>query len=109
MFVIPVFLAVIVKFIQITLGKNPHKDVFPTLLNELKASHFLRFTETQEELSAALQRMVKERRMSWFCFAQYLLRSERTRPFIFAFADHTSESLEWNCPLECTGLCLLSL
>lgn len=93
-FVIPVFLADIAEFIQHTLGKNCHKDVLPTLLNELKVSLHL-YSLSQEELSAKLQAMVKERQISWFQFAQFLLRSEATRPFIFDITEHTGgESFE---------------
>ena len=94
LFVIRAFLAVIAEFIQHSLGKDYHKDVLPALLNELNVPHFLR-SLSQEELSVKLQEMVKERRMSYFHFAKFLLRSEATRPFIFDFTEHTGgESFE---------------
>ena len=99
LFVIHIFLADIAEFIQLSLEKNCHKDVLPALLNELNVPHLLH-SRSQEELSAGLQAMVKERRMSCFHFAQLLLRSKTSRPFIFEFAAQTGESLEWelhNC------------
>ena len=83
---IHVFLVVIAKFIQHSLGKNCHKDVLPSLLYEQSASHS---SLSQEELSAELQAMVKERQMSCFHFALFLLRSRIARPFIFEFAEYT--------------------
>ena len=94
LFVTCSFLAVIAEFIQQFLGKNCHKDVLPTLLNELKTYHGLH-SLSQEELSVKLQAMVKERQMSCFQFARFLLRSVATRPFIFDFTEHTGgESFE---------------
>ena len=94
LFVIHVFLAVIANFIQHSL-KDSHKDVLPSLLYELSPSHLLPPSLSQEELSASLQAMVKERRMSCFQFAKFLLRSKATRPFIFDFTEHSGgESFE---------------
>ena len=107
LFVIRVFLAVIAEFIQHFLGRNCHKDVLPTLLNELKLPHHLH-SPRQEELSVKLQAMVKEHQMSYFQFAKYLLRSEKTRPFIFDFTEHTGgESFE--CELCQLGALLSAL
>ena len=89
MFVIPVFIAVIAEFIQITLRKNLHKKAFRALLNKLKPCHGLFSSLSQEELSAQFQAMVKERQMSWLHFAWALLHFEATRPFIFDITEHT--------------------
>ena len=89
-----VFLAVIAEFIQHFLGRNCHRDVLPALLTGLKGPHHLHRL-SQEELSAKLQAMVKERQMSCFQFAMVLLRFEATRPFIFDFTEHIGgESFE---------------
>ena len=107
---IRVFLAVVAKFIQHSLGKNCHKDVLPALLTGLNRPHHL-YPLSQEELSAKLQEMVKERRMSCFHFAMVLLRSKVTRPFIFDFTEHTGgESFMMRImPLGCMAFSLLQL
>ena len=71
--------------------------MLPTLLRELDVlTHHLVPSPSTQEVSEALQAMVKERQISWFHFARYLLRSETTCRYIFDFAKYTrGESL--NC------------
>lgn len=72
-------------------------DVLLALLSELGIPdpYLLRFASRQE-LSVAVQAEVKRQRMTWFHFAQYLLRSKKTRPIVFQIAEYTDgESCRW--------------
>ena len=76
-------------------AKTP--EVLRDLLRELGKTdhHLLRFTSQQEQ-SVAVQAEVKRQRMTWFRFAQYLLRSKKTRPIVFQIAEYTDgESYGW--------------
>ena len=89
-----VYLVDVVNFIQTSFTRNTHKDVFRTLLRELGVTdhQILRFASWQEQ-SVELQAVVKRSHMTWFQFAQYLLRSRLTRPFVFKIAEYTDG--EW--------------
>ena len=52
------------------------------------------FPPSIQQLSEAVQQVVKEHRMTWFQFARYLLRSETTCPFVFEIAQHTCGELQ---------------
>ena len=89
-----VYLVDVVNFIQTSFTRNTHRDVLRTLLTELGvADHqILRFASWQEQF-VELQAVVKRSHMTWFQFAQYLLRSRLTRPFVFKIAEYTDG--EW--------------
>ena len=81
-----------VKFIHGYMKDAP-REVFCALLTELSpnAYHLLRSTPSQQRLFESLQAVVKECRMTFFRFAQYLLRSQITRHFIFSITKCTGE------------------
>ena len=83
----------IVDLIQKHLRK---KDVLCSLSTEMlgvKGHQLVCSHPSEQQLSEALQAAVTERRMKWFEFAQYLLRSKSTRRFVFEIASYTkSES-----------------
>ena len=81
------------KFIQRYLSRDTHRDVLPSLLRELGSTAYNLLRSTSQQIqSDALQEVVKKCRMTRFHFAQCLLRSKPTRPFIFALAKYTGES-----------------
>ena len=92
--VVYVYLVGVVNFIQTSFTRNTHRDVLRTLLGELGVidSQILHFASLQKQC-VALQEVVKARSMTWFQFAQYLLRSRLTRPFVFKIAEYTDG--EW--------------
>ena len=89
-----VYLVDVVNFIQTSFTRNIHRNVLRTLLGELGVTNhqILRFA-TLPEQCVALQAVVKANGMSWFQFAQYLLRSRQTRPFVFQIAEYTDGEL----------------
>ena len=73
------------------------RDVLRAFLGELGITDhdLLRFASQQEQ-SMAAQAEVKRQRMTWFRFAQHLLRSKKTRPIVFKIAEYTDgESCGW--------------
>ena len=104
--VVYVYLVDVVNFIKTFFTRNTHKDLLRTLLGELGVTdhQILRFASWQEQ-SVALQAVVKRSHMTWFKFAQYLLRSKPTRPIVFKIAEYTEG--EWYQYLpSCIACCL---
>ena len=83
-----VYFVGIVGFIRDVIEANAQTDVLPAVLREMKEAVRHPNSRSQQTLSEALQEVVKKRRMTWFHFAQYLLRSIRARPFIFEIANY---------------------
>ena len=88
--VVYVYLVDVVNFIQTSFTRNTHKDVLCTLLTELGVTdHRILRSASWQEQSVALQAVVERNHMTWFQFAQYLLRSRQTCPFVFKIAEYT--------------------
>ena len=78
-------------FISIHLGGSAPRAVVLALHREVVETHHQHFSfpPSSQQLSEAVQQVVKERRMTWFQFAQTLLRSQVTRPVVFEIAEYT--------------------
>ena len=78
-------------FISIHLGGRAPRAVVLALHREVVETHHQHFSfpPSSQQLSEAVQQVVKERRMTWFQFAQYLLRSKETCPFVFEISNYT--------------------
>ena len=85
----------VVTFICHHFGGNAPRDVVSALHREVvELSHRSHsFPPSSQQLSEAIQQVVKERRMTWFQFARYLLRSETTRPFVFKIVQYIGGKL----------------
>ena len=82
----------VVTFICQHFGGNAPRDVVSALHREVvELSHS--FSPSSQQLSEGIQQVVKERRMTWFRFAHYLLRSETTRPFVFKIVQYIGGKL----------------
>lgn len=82
-------------FISIHLGGSAPRDVVLALHREVVETHHQHFSfpPSSQQLSEAIQKVVKEHRMTWFEFARFLLRSKRTCPFVYEISKYTcSES-----------------
>ena len=81
--------------------ENTHGDVLPAILREMgeTASQLLHTSSElhiHREQSRALQGVVERCRMRWYEFAQFLLISKTTRPYISKIAKYTQrKSFEW--------------
>ena len=79
----------VVAFICHHFGGNAPRDVVSALHREVVPRRQSNsFPASIQQLSEAIQKVVKERRMTWFQFARYLLRSETTRPFVFKIVQY---------------------
>ena len=66
------------------------KDVLRALLSELGITDFnILRNGSRQDLFVAVQAEVQRHRMTWFHFAQYLLRSKKTRSIVFQIAEYT--------------------
>ena len=85
------FIVGIVDFISIHLGGRAPRAVVLALHREVVETHHQHFSfpPSSQQLSEAVQQVVKERRMTWFQFAQYLLRSKETCPLVFEISNYT--------------------
>ena len=93
-----VYLVGVVVFIRHHFGRNAPRDVVSALHREMVETSCQFFPPSSQQVSEAMQEVVKERRMTWFSFARYLLRSKGTRPFVFEIPKYTGgESGEGNC------------
>ena len=93
-----VYLVGVVEFIRHHFGRNAPRDVVSALHREIVETSHQFLLPSSQRVSEAMQEVVKERRMTWFSFARYLLRSKGTRPFVFEIPKYTGgESGEGNC------------
>ena len=78
-------------FISIHFGGSALNSVVLALYREVVKTHHQGFfsSPNSQLLSEALKQVVKERRMTWLKFAQYLLCSKETCPFVFEISDYT--------------------
>lgn len=76
----------IVKFIPRYL-ENAYRDVLPAIL--MKSGKTVDSFSSSQEQSVALQGIIVEHRMTWFLFAQLLLKSKASRPYIYKIAEYT--------------------
>ena len=72
-------------FVRSHFGGSAPRDVVSALHGEVVETHHqVRFFSlSTQQLSEAIQHLVKEHHMTWFQFAQYLLRSRTTCLFVF--------------------------
>ena len=88
----------VVMFIRHHFGKNAPRDMVSELYREIVETSHQFFLSSSQQVSEAMQEVVKERHMTWFSFARYLLRSKRTCPFVFEIPKYTGgESGKGNC------------
>ena len=107
---VPVYFVGVVDFTCRYFGPNAHRYVLCALYMEVDetAHRFLCSNPSNQRLSEALQEVVQKRRMKWFRFAKYLLRSKVTCPFVFDIPKYThGESCGWE--LYTPGYLVLSL
>ena len=84
----------VVAFICHHFGGNAPRDVVSALHREIVPSHqSYSFPPSSQQLSEAMQQVVKERCMTWLQFARYLLLSRTTRPFVFKIVQYTRGKL----------------
>lgn len=81
---------------------NAPEDVLQSILKEVlggKANKLPPSVQGRQQLYKALETAVKDRSMTWFEFAQFLLRTKSTRPFIFYIEKEKHTGGE-SCRLE---------
>ena len=84
----------VVAFICRHCGGNAPRDVVSALHREVVPCHqSYSFPPSSQQLSEAIQQVVKDRCMTWFQFAHYLLLSRTTRPFVFKIPQYIGGKL----------------
>jgi len=84
----------VVAFICHHFGGNAPRDVVSALHRVVVPRHqSYSFPPSSQELSEAIQQVVKERCMTWVQFARFLLLSRTTRPFVFKIVQYIGGKL----------------
>ena len=84
----------VVAFICHHFGGNAPRDVVSALHRVVVPRHqSYSFPPSSQQLSEAIQQVVKERCMTWFQFARFLLLSRTTRPFVFKIPQYIGGKL----------------
>ena len=82
-------------FVRSHFGGSAPRDVVSALHRKVVETHHqVRFFSlSTQQLSEAIQHLVKEHHMTWFQFAQYLLRSRTTCLLVFKIVQYIGGKL----------------